>query len=695
MPTIQRQRRLILLAAAATAGLSGVARAEDQTAQVGELLVTASRATTATKTDTPLVETPQAISVVTAPQIADRGALTMQETLRYSAGVASEAYGLDTRQDQPVVRGFSSTQYLDGMRTLFGYSLIPRSEVFTLDRVELLRGPSSVLYGQGSTGGVVNVVSKRPLFEAGGEAAVQIGSYDRKQAQFDFTGPLGTSDALAGRIVVVARDSGLQTRKIPDDRFVVAPSLTWRATPDTTFTLLGLYQKDQTASSQQFLPVVATLLAPPGRRIDSRSFFGEPGFDKLDTDQTGLTLLTDHQFSDRLKFSSGIRYVEASAAFNEIYLDVYSNPEDPFTDADKRRVGRSAYSITSDTRTFTTDNHLAWDTSTGPLSHRLLVGVDYLNYRETQRSGSGAVADIDIYAPVYGNFEAPTLEDMPRLKQSQVGLYLQDQIRYADRVSLVLGVRRDRAESRSGSDAKQVDKATTYRAGVIFDLAWGLSPYASYSKSFLPVGGLDFYGRAFRPQKGSQTEAGIKWRPNVGTLVTLAGYKITETNRPTNDPDNVLNTIQTGEVESKGVEIEASRAVTDSFYVTASYSHSKARVTKSTFAPEIGVQLSDTPKDLASAWGVKTWRLSGAARLRTGLGVRYVGSTLSTGVTGSITTPDYTLADALVALDWNSWSLSVNATNLFDKTYYNACRTFGDCFTGNGRNVIATLGYRF
>ena len=686
------RRQAILLAAVSSISLTGVAHAQE--VQVGELLVTATRATTATKTDTALIETPQSISVVTAAQIADRGALTMQETLRYSAGVTAEAFGLDTRQDQPVVRGFYATQYKDGMRTLFGYSLIPRNEVFTLDRVELLRGPSSMLYGAGSTGGVVNVASKRPLWEAGGEVSAQYGSFNRKQFQIDVTGPLA-SDSLAGRIVAVGRDSDMQTREIRDDRFVVAPSLTWRASDATSFTLLGLYQQDKTASSQQFLPVVATLKAPPGRRMDSRTFLGEPGYDKLDTDQAAITLLTDHSFSGSLKFSSGIRYVEASAAFNEIYPDVYSNPTDPFVDADQRRVARSAYAIESDTRTFTTDNHLVWDVATGAFTHKVLVGVDYLENREKQNSGFGPVADIDIFAPVYGDFIAPELAPLGTLKQSQVGVYLQDQIRFADRVSIVLGARRDRAESQVGSDEEFVDHATTYRAGVIFDLAYGLSPYFSYTESFLPVGGLDFYGDSFKPQKGSQYEGGLKWQPNLTTLVTLAGYKITETNRPANDPDNVLNTVQTGEVESKGFELEASTAVTDSFYVTASYSYTKAEVTKSTFAEEIGVQLSDTPKDLASAWGVKTWRLNDEVSLRTGLGVRYVGSTISTGVAGTLKTPSYTLADALVAVDWNAWSLSVNATNLFDKTYYSPCRAFGDCFTGNGRNVIATLGYRF
>lgn len=232
-------------------------------------------------------------------------------------------------------------------------------------------------------------------------------------------------------------------------------------------------------------------------------------------------------------------------------------------------------------------------------------------------------------------------------------------------------------------------------AGRIVDVGLGLSPYMSYSESFLPVSGLDFYGNAFKPQEGEQYEAGIKWAPRAGTLVTLAAFKIIETNRPINDPANVLNTIQTGEVESEGFELEGATTLPGDIYLTGSYSYVKAEVTVSSFAPEVGVQLSDTPKHQASAWALKSWPLGDETSLRTGFGVRYVGETLSTGFAGSLTTPSYTLADALVAVDWKAWTLSLNATNLFDKSYYAPCRTFGDCFTGNRRNVIATLGYRF
>lgn len=657
--------------------------------------VTATRATTATKTDTALIETPQAISVVTATQFIDRGVLTLQETLRYSAGVTSEAYGLDTRSDQPAVRGFYTVQYMDGMTKLFGYGLIPRAEVYTLDRVELLRGPSSVLYGKGNTGGVTNMVSKRPLFEARSEVGLQFGSHDRKQAQFDLTGALGSSGDFAGRVVGVARESDMQTNEISDDRLVLAPSLTWKAGDRTTVTVLGLVQEDKTASSQQFLPVASTLLAPAGRRLADETFLGEPDFDKLDTRQALGTLLVAHEFSDALRLNVNLRYMDASTEFNEIYPDVYSNPEDPFIDAQRRRVNRFAYSIESRTNFFTNDNNLQFDFVTGPFTHKLLGGIDYQNYREGSETGFGAVESIDIYAPVYGTYTAPELGSTLTQRQEQFGVYFQDQIRYAGRTHLIVGVRRDRATSEVTGAEEQVDYATTIRVGAIVDVGAGVSPYVSYSESFLPLVGLDFYGQPFVPQRGSQYEGGVKWQPRVGTLITLAGFNIKEENRQTNDPDNVLNSIQTGEVTSKGVELEASHDVLDNFNVTAAYSYVNAKVTRSSFAPEVGVQLSDVPKEQASVWGVKTLQFGNDLALRLGAGVRYIGPTLSTSASGSLTTPSYTLADALVSLESQSWVVTANATNLFDKRYYAPCRAFGDCFTGNRRSILGTVSYRF
>ncbi|TWI04600.1 iron complex outermembrane receptor protein [Luteimonas cucumeris] len=702
-----RQHHVFLFSVMAPAiVVPGIVHAQDgeQARTLDAVVVVAERAVTATKTDTPLVKTPQAISVVPSDLFIERGARNMQETLRYSAGVNAEAYGLDTRSDGSTIRGLDPVQYLDGMRKVYNFSPLPRTEVYTLDRVEVLRGPSSVLYGQGASGGILNTVSKRPQFTQAGEVGVQIGNFQRRQVQADITGPLDDSGQLAGRFIAVARDSDMQTDHLPDDRQVLAPSITWRPGDRTEITFLGLYQRDRTASSQQFLPVVSTLHASERGSLDPSTFLGDKGYDRLDARQASGTLLAEHRFNDTVALRSALRYLDADTTFQEIYPDTYSSPLDPFIDAERRVVNRNLYAIKPHIRTLTNDNSLQFNFDTGAFNHTLLAGVDYTDFRQESSSAfcsafsdpaDCVVTPIDIYNPVSSGVVAPAYVEDPDLRNTQLGLYVQDQIRYADRVSLVLGVRRDRARSETEGSEAQTDEATTFRVGVIGEVGKGVSPYLSYSESFLPVAGVDFYGNALVPVRGRQVEGGVKWAPARGMLFTANAYRIIESNRPTNDPEHVLFSTQTGEIRSRGFELEGAYAVADDITITASYSYNKAEVTESNFPNEIGKQLNDTPQRLASLWAAKTFEVGQQASLRVGLGGRHVGSTLSTGTTHSLTTPSYTLADALVALDWSDWSLALNVNNLLDKTYFAPCRAFGDCFSGNSRTVVGTIAYRF
>ncbi len=696
VPAPGHRTGLILSLMAPTLLASALAQAQnnDEARTLDSVRVVADRASTATKTDTPLTETPQAIGVVTSDLFVDRGALNLQETLRYSAGVTADAWGLDTRGDASTIRGLDPVQYLDGMRKLYNFSPMARPEVYGLERVEVLRGPSSVLYGAGAAGGIINAMSKRPSYQSAGEIGLQVGNFDRRQLQGDITGTLGGSGNVAGRLVGVVRDSGMQTDHIDDDRIYLAPSLSWRG-ERSNLTVLASYQRDRTASSQQFLPVAATLKAPRGRRLDPSTFLGDKDFDKLDARQISATVLFDHAFSDVITWRSSLRYIDSKTEFRELFPDTYSNPENPFIDADNRVLNRLSYGVKPDNRILTSDNALQFDFATGAFRHLLLAGVDYTDFREEAQSFSGVSTPIDIYNPVSTGVTIPEWGRLPNQRTTQTGVYVQDQIRYADRVSFVLGARRDHVRSQTQGLADKTDNETTYRVGVIGDIGANLSPYVSYSESFLPVPGQDLYGRAFEPMRGDQYETGVKWQPSRNLFATLAVYRITETNRQTNDPDNVLNTVQTGEIESKGVELEAAYVSDDDLTITAAYSHSDAKVTRSNFAPELGKRLNDTPQDLASVWVAKGFEIGEGMKLRAGLGGRYVGSTVSTGATVVVRTPGYTLADALLELQMPAWTMALNVTNLFDKAYYAPCRNFGDCFSGNPRMVTGTVTYRF
>lgn len=669
-------------------------------ASLDEVVVSGSRATTATKTDTPLIETPQAISVITADQFLNRGALLFEETLRYSAGVNPESFGTDERLSNAVVRGFYPTDYQDGLRRVFGFSNMGRLDVYALERVELLRGPSSVLYGAGSAGGLINHVSKRPGFTSASEVGLQYGSHDRRQLQFDVTGPLGDGESFAGRLVGVARDSGTQVDHVGDDRRMLMPSLTWRGDAGTEVTLIGTWFEDELGLFPQFHPLVASFQAPPGRRLPDSFFGGEPGFDGLDVRHRSLALLANHRVSDALSFSTSMRYAHVKSDIALTYLNFFedldpSTPQiDPFIDPPANTtVGRFASREQQNVRTFAMDSRMQYDVSVGPFRHKVLVGVDYQWFVQTGAYGGDVAAPLNIYAPAYGNIPEIEVADVPRQRLAQLGVYVQDQIDYGDRVHFVAGARRDRAPSRTEPDPEQVDRATTFRAAVIADVWNGVSPYLSYAESFIPVAGFSTFNQdPFVPQEGTMYEAGIKWQPRLGTLLTLAAFDIRETNRFTNHPTDPTLLVQQGEVRSRGIELEGAYRSPAGTEITASYSYVDAQISESNTPGEIGLQLDTTPKHQASLWGMRRFAVGSGTHLRLGAGARYIGDQLSTGV---LRVPGYTLVDAVAGVEWGSWSVLLNASNLLDKRHYSTCLVRGDCYVGLRRNVVGQVSYRF
>ena len=704
--------RGVSVGAIAIAGLvlNGAAVANAQDAQAfdksGDVTVTAIRATTATKTDTAIIDTPQAIGVVTAQQIASRGAIGLQEALRYSAGLRTEPNGSDFRFDYVTARGgFNAARYVDGMGTPDS-SFAPRTEIYNLERIEVLRGPSSVLYGQGAAGGIVNSIVKRPDFTTRGEIAVEYGSFDRKQIEGDITGALNADGTVAARLVGLYRDADNQVDFGKDNRIMLAPSLRFRPDDRTDIVLEGLYQRDRAASIASFLPLAATLLAPQGRELRWGSYLGEPSHNFYNSEQTSGTLLVKHRFADAITYSGAVRYSHSTARNGDIEPSVWNGMINPFLDADNRMIGRYRYDSRGTANMVTADNNLRFDVETGPFRHKLLIGVDYLRSRINSATINTDASPIDIYAPAYSpaNVPAADFEDAPRAVNTQLGFYAQDQIDYRDLATIVLGVCRDRAVSDLAGADRQVDRATSFRAGLVLHPIKQLAPYISYSESFLPTIGLDFYGKPFVPQRGTQYEVGVKWQPGDATLLAVSAYSIKGTNLLQTDPMNGNNQIQLGKVTSRGIEVEASRTVARDFTVSASYSYVHARTGRSIDSLDQKRPISGVPTHQASMFGEKSFFLSTDTWLRIGGGVRYIGRSteaavfydvVADGAMERLTTPGFTLTDAMVSLERGRWTLAVNATNLFDKHYYASCSVRSACGVGFGRNVTGTLGYRF
>ncbi len=690
-----RTMRPALLSACCALALAQAAYAQDGSApgeasatELDTIVVVGDRAVTATKTDTPVLRTPQAIEIVTVEEMQDRGAQNIREALHYTAGVYNA--GDDSRGDFNIIRGFESILYVDGLKRNHGFVYMPRPDINTLERVEALVGPASVLYGAGSSGGLTNMQSKRPQFGFGGYASLGYGSHNRLEGIVDVTGAL--SDTVAARVVGVVRDSDSRMDYTPNDRQLVQAAVTWRPTERTDITVIGIHQYDENPPNYNVVPLVASLRASGDNFVPGSRFFGEPSINKGNKEYSALSVLATHDFNDRLSLRSNTRYTRANTEQAEYYLATYygSGPLDPFVPG-TTRVPRNLFAIDIDYDVFNTDNSMLFKFDTGTVRHQLLAGVDYSDFEQVSGQGFVAFADsIDIYNPVYGTAPAPVFDFFNTQVLKQTGYYVQDQIDWGI-ASLVVGLRRDRYTKQDAGQPKEETTNTSKRVGLSVNVTPTLAPYVSYSESFLPISGLNQFGNTYIPLIGEQREVGIKWQPLRSTMLRLSWYDLEEANALQVDPDNPLDRIQTGSVTARGVEFQATHNVRDDLSITASYSHSNVRISGQDY------QRDDTPQDVAGVFGAKTIQLADEVQMRLGAGVRYVGESRSFDAFSGylLTTPSYTLVDAMAAIEYRNWTFQLNAVNLLDKVYYPGCSYYGSCANGEPRTVQGTLTYRF
>jgi iron complex outermembrane receptor protein len=659
----------------------------------------ATRSVTGTKTDTPITEIPQAISVVTQDQITEQGAQTISESLRYTPGVFAGINGESAHYDDTRIRGFLPFFYLDGMPLpLNRFFATPRIEPYGLERVEVLKGPSSVLYGQNSPGGLINMISKRPTLTPFGEIEFQTGSYDRLQGAFDFGGPGNADKSFLYRFTGLVRDADTMVNFAKDKRLFLAPSFTFRNF-DTSLTLLMQYGKDQGSYPQHYLPAQGTLFPNPNGKIPRSFFVGEPNWDRFVREQWAADYAFEHRFNEVLQFRQNLRYMAV-----DNYWQAHRSEG---LQADLVTLNRGAYSQDTDARTFTIDNQFQADFGTGPLQHKVLFGLDYFRTSGNNdfRYDAGLAQPINVFNPVYTG-SVPSLVPLRRYydTKDQLGIYVQDQIKL-DRWILTVGGRHDWTEVSSVDSGpfpvpydKARHQASTGRAGLGYAFDNGVTPYIAAATSFEMETGVDAAGRLFEPTTGVQYEAGIKYQP-VGTkaLFTAAAYDLTRKNVVSSTPSFVA--IQTGEINVRGIELDAKVSVTDKLDLIAAYTYMDSEITQSANPLQLGRPAPMTPRNMASGW-IDYVVLPG---LKLGGGVRYVGANYSeTETVDQLLVPSYVVYDAAVRYDFGALDrslkgleLRVNATNLFDKNYVTYCWGYAWCSLAPGRTVLATMAYRW
>jgi iron complex outermembrane receptor protein len=675
--------------------------------------VLAHQSATATKTDTPILETPQSISVVTRDQIQAQGAQTLSESLRYTPGLSLEAFNANAFFDSVKIRGFDAPRYLDGLRipadtVLFA---VPRIETYGLERIEVLKGPSSGLYGQSDPGGLLNMVSKRPTATPHYEVEGTFGSFDRIQGAFDIGGPVDKNGEFLYRLVGLARKSDTQVDYVQDNKLFIAPSLTWRPSTDTSFTILSHYQKIDNKGYQQYVPGEASLLPNPYGRIPYSRYLGEPAHDRYKLEQGAIGYEFEHRFDNNLQVRQNLRYMDVT-------MDMQAFRGDSLVLS--RYFYRTPIYVKATASNLAVDNQAQVDFRTGLLTHKALVGFDYQNSRSSNdsRLANPFTAPlnyfpIDVFNPVYGTFVVPPASALfpyinMNTKLEQAGLYAQDQIKL-DRWTLSLTGRQDWASSEMTSVGffplpgryQRSDNAATGRVGLNYLFDFGLSPYANYSTSFVPNPGADIYGNTFKPTTGEGKEVGIKFMPTGTNLMfTAALFEIVQQNVLTGDPaTGGLTYVQTDAARVRGYEFEVRGNVTREFEIVAGYSHLDPVVTKSV-AGNVGKYLPNVNREQASLWGKYTWYDGALAGLGLGAGVRYVGENYGD-FANTIYIPSYTLFDASVSYDLayarpdlKGWKAQINATNLGNKYYVTSCQSaLSYCGLGTARTVLGTLKY--
>ncbi len=656
----------------------------------------ATSSTTATKSDIPLIETPQSISVITLDQLGQRDVQSMNQALAYSAGVGVATYGADPRFDWFNIRGFDESTYgmfRDNLRWQSG-QVEGEIEPYGLQEIDVIKGPSSVLYGQNTPGGLVNLVTKRPPVQASDELIAQFGSYNRRQVQGDVGGPLEGNSHYLYRLTGLYRDSDTQVNYVPDDRRFIAPAFTWLPSGKTTFTILTDYQHDNTGWSM-FLPAQGTLYANPNGKIPTSFFVGQPGFDYFHRQQWSTAYLFEHHISKIWTFRQTFRYSRIGFDGNDAFGGGFA--------PDLRTLYRFGYSDALTLGLYALDSNAFAQFNTGRINHSVLAGIDYSHANALQISGiSPTTPSIDVYDPNYNQtIPAP----VPYLKSDQpswqTGVYLQDLIKFTPRIIATLSGREDWTKLTTkdllfgAPTTRQNPSRFTERAGITYLSKIGVAPYFSYSTSFLPTTGVNFFGQPFKPTTGTQYEGGLKYQPrHSNSFLTASYYDIDENNVESPDPTNPQNTLQLGSVRSRGVELEGVANVMHGLDLHASYAYDDEVVTNTVPVSEIGKRPVLIPQDLISLtahYTVSEGKLSG---LGFGGGARYTG-TVAGDPANSFILPGYTLFDGSVQYYWKTLEFQVASTNLGDKIYVPICTSISYCNYGSRRNVIGNVKFHW
>jgi len=663
-----------------------------------------------TKTRTPVLEIPQSVSVVTRRQMEIMQPSSSSAALRYTAGATSERYGgFGDYLDMTRIRGVDADYYLDGLRIISNPgSWLPQIDPWSLERIEVLRGPAAALYGQGTGGGIVNQVSLKPQDIASHHISLSYGSFHHQQFGIDSTGPVTDDNSLLYRFTA----SGLDTRGQIEDsrhrRLYLAPSVTWRPTDKATWTLMATYSWEPDIANYNSLP--AALLGlnnSPYAPLDRHKNYTDGHFADSTRRQQTVSSLFEYQFDNGWTFNSNARYMNVRSDIQRgvIYGYQLVNAQ-PWLKAYDELTPATV-------STFSMDNHISGDIDAGPTRHTLLAGVDFSLGRLNNALYSVGPVLTDPYGPDYRpdlhpDFTASRAAPWREKQQfTRTGVYLQDQIAW-NRWRLTLSGRHDWSDTDHDTNSyspvtvktRQTDEKWTGRAGLSYQFDSGLAPYISYATSFDPLLGSGYDGKAFRPVETKQSELGIKFHPEGSkTLLSAALFQLTQSDVKTSDAEHLGFNTQAGKARTRGIDLQATTEIVPDLNLIASYTWLDNELTQD--ATNRGKTLTQVPANSAAAWLDYRFDSGVLSGLQLGSGVRYLGTSYGDPA-NTFKVPAATLVDVAGRYDLGQLSsslkgttLAINVNNLTNKRYVASCTSAMYCFVGQDRTVTATVDYRW
>jgi iron complex outermembrane receptor protein len=570
-------------------------------------------------------------------------------------------------------------------------------EPYSLESVEILRGPSSALFGQSNVGGIVNMVSKQPQAEAAHEVYLRAGSFGRKELGFDTTGSINNDPRLTYRLNGMFRDSDTSYDFGKNNRFAINPSIAWRPDAETSLIVSGGYLKDDMGQAGVIIPAYGSVLPSPSGQSIARDFSdGDPrnAVYKKEIGYVGYAF--EHRFNDTFTLRQNFRYSHMKTDYRNLFTGVL-----PSSGWNGYTIPRTNYLAQPELDAIAFDTQLESRFETGPLSHTLLFGVDQQWQRLDNYTASASGPSQDLFNPTFDK-SITKLSPTTRLlqKQYQTGIYVQDQIE-AGNLRVTLGGRKDFARIDSEQTTLSTGRSVDYdqnpdkftgRVGVAYIFDSGFVPYALYSTSFLPT--LTLADTPLKPTTGTLKEVGLKYAPEGEDYsLTLSAFEA--------EQQNVVNRIsgiyyQTDEVRVRGVELEGTARLWNRLNVTGGLSFQDPEVSESQNPAQIGKLPYTVPKNQQSLFVSYDMPLPDSVdgTLVVGGGVRRIGKTAGDTL-NTFYVPSYTLLDAFLRYDLGNYRLQVNATNLGDKKYVAGCNSTSQCYFGQGRSVVATTSVRW